>query len=114
MMPRRLEYISLPPIVLGRMLGALLLISIVGFYFVGRDMGLIAPIYSEHETTPEERRALARHNAEVKRLIAIRASRAAAVRDEDHFEQVAQAARDAPPKPVVVPQTDVEANPAPE
>lgn len=113
-MPLRLEYVSLPPIVLGRMLGALLLVGIVGFYFVGRDLGLIAPIYSEHQATPEERRALARHNAEVKRLIATRAARAAAVRAEDRVEQAAQATRDAPPKPVVTPEPVAPAEPAPE
>lgn len=113
-MARGPAYFSMPPIVLGRMLGALLLASIVGLYFVARSAGLIAPIYSEAAPTAEERRALARHNAEVKRLIAARAAQGAAVRAADRAEQVMQAARDAPPKPIVTPEPVAGAEPVPE
>lgn len=116
-MARRFEFVSVPPIVLARMMAVMLLLAIGAFYFIGQSIGLIPPIYGEKVTTPEERRALAKHNAEVKRLIATRDARAVAVGAADHAEQVAQAARDAPPpvpKPVVSPEPVSEASQAAE
>jgi hypothetical protein len=87
--------------VLGRMLAVLFLGSVVAIYFVGEGLGLIPPIFAEAQTTPEERRALAKHNSEIKRLIAARNARAADVRAADQADIAVQTARDAPQKPVV-------------
>ncbi len=79
------------------------LLTIVAIYFVGEGLGLIPPIFAAAQTTPEERRALAKHNSEVKRLIATRKARAADVRAADRADIQAQTARDAPAPVVAVP-----------
>jgi hypothetical protein len=102
----RFQFVTVPPIVLGRMLGALVLVSIVAFYFVARNVGMIEPIYSARAASPEERRALGRHNAEVKRVIALREARSVAAGASDRAERIAQAARDAPPPPAEPPPAE--------
>jgi hypothetical protein len=105
---RHLSQFSVPAIVLGRILAVMFLLTIVAIYFVGEGLGLIPPIFATAQTTPEERRALAKHNSEVKRLIAARNARAADVRAADQADIAIQTARDAPPalevaaKPVAV------------
>lgn len=99
-MPRYANYFSVPPIVLGRMLAILFLGSIAVIYFVSEGLGLIPPIFAEAQISAEERRALAKHNGEVKRLIAAREARASAVRAADLADIAVQTARDAPSRPV--------------
>lgn len=111
-MLRYANHFSVPPIVLGRMLAVLFLGSIVAIYFVGEGLGLIPPIFAEARTTPEQRRALAKHNAEVKRLIATRNARAADVRAADQADIAVQTARDAPPPPAPKAEPSSEAPPA--
>lgn len=93
---RQLGYLALPPIVIGRMLAVLFLVAVGSIYFVGQSTGLIPPIFAERTVTEEERQALARHNAEVKRLIAARRARAAAVRAADRADFGAQVSPHAP------------------
>lgn len=102
-MLRPLAHFPIPAIVLGRILAVMFLLTIVAIYFVGEGLGLIPPILAQAQTTPEERRVLAKHNAEVKRLIATRNARAVDVRAADRADFQAQAARDAPAPVAVVP-----------
>jgi hypothetical protein len=100
---RQISQFPVPAIVLGRILAILFLLTIAAMYFVGESLGLIPPIVAEKLVTPEERRALAKHNAEVKRLIALREARGAAVRSAEGAALQAQIARDVPAKPAVAP-----------
>jgi uncharacterized iron-regulated membrane protein len=93
---RPLAHFPIPAIVLGRILAVMFLLTIVAIYFVGEGLGLIPPIFATAQTTPEERRALAKHNSEVKRFIAARNARAADVRAADQADIAIQTARDAP------------------
>ena len=79
------------------------LLTIVAIYFVGESLGLIPPIFAEAQMSAAERRALAHHNAEVKRLIATRNARAAQVHAADQADMAVQNARDVLPKPVAAP-----------
>jgi hypothetical protein len=101
---RQIAQFSIPPIVFGRILAIMFLLTIAAIYFVGESLGLIPPIFAEVQTTPEERRALAKHNSEVNRLIAARNARGAAVRAADQADMAAQTARDAPTIPVAAPK----------
>ncbi len=96
-MIRQLSQFAVPGIVLGRILAILFLLTIVAIYFTGERLGLIPPIFAEVQMSAGEKRAIAAHNAEVKRRILARNARAVAVRAADGADIAAQTARDAPP-----------------
>ncbi len=113
-MLQRLRYFSVPPIVILRILGAMMLIAVVTIYFTGERLGVIPPIFAEKVQTPEEKAELARRNADVKRRIAARQSRAAAVRSADRSDFIAHSAPArsvaAAPKPAAAPESAPEAS----
>jgi hypothetical protein len=86
-------------LVLGRILGAMFLIGVASLYFVGQRFGVIPSLIAATSEDPAEQRALNKRNAEVKRLIAARQARAAAVQADDRADFAAQIARDAPSPP---------------
>ena len=88
------------PTMLSRALAAGMLGVIIGTFLLGQYFGLIGPIIAPDTVTAAERRALARHDAEIKHLIAAREARAAAVSSVERAQQEAQVVRIAPLKPV--------------
>ena len=108
MVLRQLSQFSVPAIVLGRILAILFLLTVVAIYFVGESLGLIPPLFAEQQMSKEERAALAKHNTEVKHLIAVRNARAAHVRAADGADIAAQTARDAPPPAAPPPPSPAE------